>query len=46
MQGVPANLVVTATKAYYPEIIPLDQQLYWLGSPRTTRPAAWCRLTS
>ena len=32
VQGVPANLVVTATKAYYPEIIPVDQQLYWLGS--------------
>jgi taurine transport system substrate-binding protein len=32
VQGVPANLVVTATKAYSPEIIPVDQQLYWLGS--------------
>ncbi len=32
VQGVPANLVVTATKAYYPEIIPVDQQLFWLGS--------------
>lgn len=30
VQGVPGNLIVTATKAY--PFIPLSQQLYWLGS--------------
>jgi NitT/TauT family transport system substrate-binding protein len=29
-QGVPGNLIVTATKAY--PFIPLSQQLHWLGS--------------
>ena len=30
VQGVPGNLIVTATKNY--PFIPLSQQLYWLGS--------------
>jgi NitT/TauT family transport system substrate-binding protein len=30
VQGVPSNLIVSATKAY--PFIPLSQQLYWLGS--------------
>jgi taurine transport system substrate-binding protein len=30
VQGVPGNLIVTATKSY--PFIPLNQQLYWLGS--------------
>jgi len=30
VQGVPGNLIVTATKSY--PFIPLSQQLYWLGS--------------
>lgn len=30
-QGVPGNLIVTATKAF--PFIPLDQQLHWLGRP-------------
>jgi taurine transport system substrate-binding protein len=30
VQGVPANLIVQATKAF--PFIPLDQQLHWLGS--------------
>jgi ABC-type taurine transport system substrate-binding protein len=29
-QGVPGNLIVSATKAY--PFIPLNQQLFWLGS--------------
>jgi NitT/TauT family transport system substrate-binding protein len=32
VQGVPANLIVQATKAF--PFIPLDQQLHWLGSAR------------
>jgi taurine transport system substrate-binding protein len=31
-QGVPANLIVAATKAY--PFIPLSQQIHWLGSTR------------
>jgi taurine transport system substrate-binding protein len=31
-QGVPGNLIASATKAY--PFIPLDQELYWLGSTR------------
>jgi NitT/TauT family transport system substrate-binding protein len=30
-QGVPGNLIVSATKAF--PFIPLNQQLYWLGKP-------------
>jgi len=30
-QGVPGNLIVSATKAF--PFIPLDQQLHWLGRP-------------
>ena len=30
VQGVPANLIVSATKAF--PFIPLNQQLHWLGS--------------
>ena len=32
VQGVPGNLIVTATRAY--PFIPLDQQLHWLGSAK------------
>ena len=32
VQGVPANLIVTATRSY--PFIPLNQQLYWLGSSK------------
>lgn len=31
-QGVPGNLIVQGTRNY--PFIPLDQQLYWLGSTR------------
>jgi taurine transport system substrate-binding protein len=31
-QGVPGNLILAATRAY--PFIPLDQQLFWLGSTR------------
>lgn len=31
VQGVPGNLIVSATKAF--PFIPLDQQVHWLGSP-------------
>jgi taurine transport system substrate-binding protein len=34
VQGVPGNLIVTATKSY--PFIPLSQQLYWLGAPGDT----------
>jgi NitT/TauT family transport system substrate-binding protein len=30
-QGVPSNLIVTATKAF--PFVPLEQQLHWLGRP-------------
>jgi NitT/TauT family transport system substrate-binding protein len=30
-QGVPGNLIVSATRAF--PFIPLDQQLHWLGQP-------------
>ncbi|HUK68536.1 MAG TPA: hypothetical protein VLW50_07255 [Streptosporangiaceae bacterium] len=33
VQGVPANLIVTATRSY--PFIALNQQLYWLGSSKT-----------
>jgi taurine transport system substrate-binding protein len=33
-QGVPGNLIVTATKSY--PFIPLSRQLYWLGAPGNT----------
>ena len=34
VQGVPGNLIVTATKSY--PFIPLNQQLHWLGAPGDT----------